>query len=122
MATGVSFSGFNGIDFSKIVDAIMQQESQPLIALQKQQTADTNKDAAFVELGGYVSDLQTSAGELTSSDVFANVSASSSDTSVLTISKGVSTPSGHYEIEVSKTAKAQVTASTNGYAATSDVV
>ena len=49
---GISFSGFNGIDFSKIIDAIMQQESQPLVALQKQQSADNDKDSAFVELGG----------------------------------------------------------------------
>ena len=30
MGTPISFSGFNNIDFSSIVNAIVQQDSQPL--------------------------------------------------------------------------------------------
>src|SRR5262249_34642269 len=118
----ISFSGFNGIDFSKIIDAIMQQESQPLTILQQRQADDQSKDSAFVQLGGYVSGLQDSATDLSSAEAFSTVAASSSDPTVLTVSPGVATPTGHYSVEVTDLAKSQVTASVNGYAAASDVV
>ena len=38
MASPITFSGFNDIDFNLILNAVMQQASQPLTALQARQS------------------------------------------------------------------------------------
>jgi flagellar hook-associated protein 2 len=123
MATsGITFSGFNGFDFSKIIDAIMQQESQPLVAMQKQEQAIEAKDAALVQLGSQIGKLETAVTTLVGAGTFSDVTAASSDASILTTSLGSGAIAGHYDVEVAKLAKAQVTTSTNGFANTTDVV
>lgn len=123
MATNpITFSGFNGIDFNQIIEAIMLQESQPLTNLQGQQKAHQDKDGAYVELGAQVSRIQSAVRSLVDGTAFNSVTASSSDTSVVKTSVGASAIEGRYEIEVTALARAQVTVSSNGYAATSEVV
>ena len=39
MGSAITFSGFNDIDFNVVLNAIMKQESQPLVALQTRQSA-----------------------------------------------------------------------------------
>ena len=119
---GVTFSGFNGFDFGSIIDAIMQSESQPLVALQTQQQSVKDKDAALVQLNGFISALQTQATSLTNATTFSNVAAESSDPTVATTSAGSSALAGRYDVSIALLAKGQVTSSTNGYAALTDVV
>jgi flagellar hook-associated protein 2 len=122
MATsGITLSGFNGIDFSKILDAVMQFESQPLLAMQQDENNVKNKDAAFVSLAGMISALQTPVSSLSTSTLFSNVSATSSDPSIATVQSGDGAMPGDYSVSITQLAKAQVTKSTNGYAATTDV-
>ncbi len=116
----VTLSGFNGIDFNTIISAIMQSESQPLQALQDEQTAVQNKDSAFISLGAIVSALQSPVTSLTSATAFTDVTATSSDTSIATVSLGSGGISGQYDATIDQLAKSQVTKSTNGYASTSD--
>src|SRR2546422_184009 len=116
----VTLSGFNGIDFNTIITAIMQSESRPLQALQNQQAAVQNKDTAFISLGGIVNGLQSPVTSLTSATAFTDVTATSSDTSVATVSLGTGGISGQYDVTIDQVAKSQVTKSTNGYSATSD--
>jgi flagellar hook-associated protein 2 len=115
----ITLSGVNGIDFNTILNAVMQQESQPLQALQDQQQQTQNKDSAYVSLGGIVSSLETPVTSLTSASAFTNVSADSSDTSIGTVSLGDGGIAGQYSVSIDDLAKGQVTMSTNGYAATS---
>jgi flagellar hook-associated protein 2 len=123
MATDrITLSGFNGIDFKQIVDVVMQQESRPLTALQQQEQTHKDKDAAYVNLGGQISKLQSAAATLAAPSAFSNVAVSSSDTSVIAVSTASASISGHYTVEITQLAKAQVTASTNGYSSNSDVV
>ena len=122
MATsGITFSGFNGIDFDQIISLIMQQERQPLLSLQSEEKAHKDKDTAFVELGGHISKLQAAVTSLVSPAGFSNVAAASTDTSVVNVVAGSAAIQGHYELDVTALAKAQVTASTNGYAAVTDL-
>src|SRR5437870_7680124 len=116
----VTLSGVNGIDFNQILNVVMQSESLPLAALQDAQTNTQNKDAAFVSLAGIVSSLQTPVTSLTSETALSNVAASSSDTSIATVSLGDGGIVGQYDVSIDHLAKGQVTKSTNGYAATSN--
>jgi len=113
----ITLSGFNGIDFNSILDAVMKSESQPLNALQDEQTKVQNKDSAFVSLAGIVSALQAPVTSLTNATGFSNVSATSSDDSIATISMGDDGSVGQYEVSISHLAKAQVTKSTSGFSA-----
>jgi flagellar hook-associated protein 2 len=123
MATnGISFSGFNGFDFGQVIEAIIQQESQPLTRLQSQEQALKSKDTALVDLGSQIGKLETSVKKLATASAFTGVKVSSSDETILKTTLGDSAIAGHYDIDVTFLAKAQVTTSANGYSATSDVV
>lgn len=118
---GISFSGLNGFDFGSIIDAIVQYESQPLIALQSQQQAAKDKDAALVQLNNFITKLQTQANALGTGTAFSNTTALSSNTAVITTTPGSGALSGRYDVTVSALARSQVTASTNGYSGTSSI-
>lgn len=119
---GISFSGLNGFDFGSIIDAIVQYESQPLIALQSQQQAVKDKDSALVQLNSFITKLQTQANALATGTAFLNTTAQSSNTAVVTTTPGSGALSGRYDLTVSALAKSQVTASTNGYSGTGSTV
>jgi flagellar hook-associated protein 2 len=112
----INLSGFNGIDFNTILNAVMQSESQPLTALQTQQRSVQDKDAALASLAGIIGKLQTPAIALTSATAFSNVAASSTDTTVATVSLGDGGIAGEYDLSVTTLAKGQVTSSTSGFA------
>ncbi len=120
--SGVTFSGFNGFDFGSIVDAIMQSESQPLTALQTQQQSVKDKDAALVQLNSFITALQSQTNALTSANAFSNVVAQSSDSGIATTTASSGALAGRYDVSIAFLAKGQVTSSTNGYAALTDVV
>jgi flagellar hook-associated protein 2 len=117
----ITFTGLNGIDFNSILDSVMQAESQPLQQLQTEQTNVQSKDSAFVSLAGIVSALQAPVTALTGGTAFSNVAASSSDSSVATVTAGDGGSIGQYTVSVTQLAKAQVTKSTSGYSAATDV-
>src|SRR6266853_2119488 len=106
----ISFSGFNGVDFGSIVDAIITAESVPLNMLKQQQDDIKNKDSALLSLSGGISTMEAQATALTSGALFTNATA------------GSDAVSGEYSLHVTKLAKSQVTASTTGYPATDTIV
>jgi flagellar hook-associated protein 2 len=118
----VTLSGFNGIDFNTIINSVMQAESAPLQALQTQQAALQNKDSALVSLNAIIGKLQAPVTSLTSSTAFSNVAATSTDTTVGTVSLGDGGIAGQYDLVISNLARGQMTSSTNGYAAPTDTV
>ena len=121
-SAGISLSGFNGFDFNQIIEAIMQQERLPLTTLQQQEQAVKDKDAALVDLGNQVAKLETSLGKLTLTGAFFGVKVESSDSTIVKVALGNSALPGHYDVDVTAIAKAQVTTSTNGYANLTDVI
>lgn len=118
----VTLSGVNGIDFNTILNAVMQSESKPLTDLQAQQKSIENKDSAFVSLAAIITKLQTPVTALTSVTAFSNVAATSTDTTIATVSLGDGGITGEYDVTITDLAKGQVTKSTNGYSATTDTV
>jgi flagellar hook-associated protein 2 len=120
--TPITFSGLNGFDFSSIIDATIQSESIPMQNLQSQQDALKNKDAALTSLGSQVSQLESTISKLARQTSFTNVAGASSDTTIANVTTGDGAIAGTYQVSITNTAKAQVTASTTGYANTTDVV
>jgi flagellar hook-associated protein 2 len=117
----ITFSGFNNIDFSAIVDAVMTQESQPLTRLQTQKSTLDTQNTQFGTLATKLSSMKSAADALSDVSSMALVSASSSDTGV-----GVSTTSGtvagSYQVEVTQLARPQVLKAATDFTATTDVV
>ena len=118
---GITLSGFNGIDFNTILEAVLQYERLPLQALQAEQQKIQNKDSAFVSLAGLVSALRTPVTSLTNADAFSRVAVSSGDTSVATVASGAEAIIGHYNVSIAQLAKSQVTKTTSGFSATTDI-
>lgn len=111
MATGISFSGFNGIDFSVIVNAVMAQERQPLTALQTQQTALKTRTDHLQTLATRLGAVESASRALSSAVGLSAFTATSSEASTIAASAGTAAQEGRYEIEVTSLARAQVTVS-----------
>jgi flagellar hook-associated protein 2 len=112
MGSPVTLSGFNNIDFNLILNAIMQQESQPLQMLEDRQTALQARATGFNQLASRLSTLESATRALSGGGGVSAYAARSSDPATLDVSAGAEAMDGHYEILVSQLAKAQVTAST----------
>jgi len=108
MATLSSPGVGSGLDIAGIVSKLMALESQPLIRLQTREAGFQAKLSGFGALKGALSALQATAKTLATPSTFAGMLASSSDSSVLSVSASSTALAGSYEISVSKLAKAHV--------------
>jgi flagellar hook-associated protein 2 len=113
VASGITFSGFNNVDFNLILNAIMQQESQPLRALEEQQTALRSRVTTFTLLANRISALEDAARALTGQGAVSAFTATSTDPAAVGASAGSLAVAGRYDIVVNELARAQVTASTS---------
>lgn len=111
MSTGITFSGFNNIDFGTILNAVMRQESQPLFSLQAQQTGIKSKIENFRTLTTRVSALEDAAAALSRRGSLTPYTASSSDATAVAATGTAGAIPGRYEVVVNQLARAQVTAS-----------
>lgn len=111
MSSPITFSGFNSIDFSSVVTALMNQASVPLQLLQARQSALQTKATQMSTLTSQVSSIQNAVSALSTSSGLTSFSASSSDSTAVGISAGAFASAGHYDVVVQELARAQVTAS-----------
>jgi len=111
VASGITFSGFNDIDFTVVLNAIMQQESQPLAALETRQTSLRSRVTNFATLTSRLSSMQSAATALSTTTATSNYKATSNDATAVGITAGSSAVPGRYDIQVNELARAQVTAS-----------
>lgn len=118
----ITFGGFNNIDFSVVLNAIMQQERLPLKALETQKQTLQAQNTAFATYATRLGALESTAETLAKSNSLSRVSATVSDSSAVGISAGSSTITGRYEVAVTQLARAQVTASSSTYASVDDIV
>lgn len=108
MGSPITFSSFNQIDFGVVLNAIMQQESQPLRALQSQQTALQATDSAFEQLTGKLKTLQSTASALGGTSALSQYSATSSDSLAVSVTSTGAGVAGRYDVVVNELARAQV--------------
>lgn len=113
MGSGVTFSGFNNVDFNLILNSMMTQASQPLTALQTRQTSLQSQIRTYGTLSTKVVALQGAAKDLSDPANLNSFAAQSSNSTSLGASTGVGAVAGQYEVVVNELARAQVTASTS---------
>jgi flagellar hook-associated protein 2 len=109
----ITLSGFNNIDFSSILEAVMVQERVPFTALGTKKAALQQQNTQLGALAGKLASLQSAAGNLSSPDSLSVLSATSSDPASVGVSTSSGSVAGVYDVVVTQRAKAQVTASTN---------
>jgi len=118
----VSAAGIgSGLDVNGIVTQLMTAEAQPLTALARKQQANSQKLSAFGQVRSALASFQAALKDLSSASKFQALSATSSDTDVLTASAGGKAIPASYRIEVQQLAQQQKL-STSGYATTDTVV
>lgn len=122
MGSGITFGGFNNIDFGMVLNAIMVQERVPLAALETQKATLQAQNTLFATFATKLSTLESAATRLAETKGLTAVSATSSDASSVGISAGSSSVTGRYEVVVSELARAQVTTSQTSYGSANDVV
>ena len=111
MGSPITFSGFNSIDFSVVLNSIMTSASRPLTDLQSRQSAVQSQISNFKTLASYTSTLQSAASKLSTASSVASFAATASDSSAVSVSAGSDAVAGHYDVVVGELARAQVTAS-----------
>jgi flagellar hook-associated protein 2 len=118
----VSAAGIgSGLDVNGIVEQLMVSERRPLAALSRQELAHTQKLSAFGQLRGALASFQTALKDLGSGSKFQALSATSSDTKVLSASAAGKAIPASYQIEVKQLAQQHKLASA-GYASADDIV
>jgi flagellar hook-associated protein 2 len=105
----ITMSGFNKIDWSAILQAVMTQERQPLTTMQTQQSALSAKSSAFSTLATKLGTLQSAAEDLTDVSALSGRTVTSTDESIVKASGGSSAMIGTYDVVVNSVARAQVT-------------
>ena len=66
MGSPITLSGFNNIDFSQVLNALMAQERLPVTQLTTQQTALTNQKGFFATFASKLASLESAVDALTS--------------------------------------------------------
>lgn len=111
----------SGLDVNGIVSQLMAAERQPLNALNAQEQAFNQKLSAFGQVRSALATFQTALKDLSNGSKFQALSATSSDTKVLSASaSGKATPAS-YQIGVTQLAQQHKIASA-GYATTDAVI
>lgn len=113
MSSPITFSGFNNIDFNVVLNAIMQQASQPLDALQTRQKSLTAQASTFSLLATRLAALESAADDLGDAGSLSSHTATSTNDAAVAVSAGTGAQPGHYDVVVQELARAQVTASTS---------
>jgi flagellar hook-associated protein 2 len=109
MSSPITLSGFNNIDFSSVLNALMAQERIPVTRLETQRTALTNQKTFFTTFASKLAGLESAVASLTAASAFDGRSATVSDPTAASVQVGGTTPRGSYSVAVSSLAKAQVT-------------
>ncbi|ODS53894.1 MAG: hypothetical protein ABS36_11855 [Acidobacteria bacterium SCN 69-37] len=116
MSSGITFSGFNDIDFNVVLNAMMTQASVPLTALQDRQSALKSRLTSFETLRTRIDTLRSAADGLKTMDAVSTTAGTSSNAAAVSISSGPSATPAHYDVVVTSLARAQVTASAETFA------
>jgi flagellar hook-associated protein 2 len=116
MSSGITFSGFNDIDFNTVLNALMTHAALPLNTLQGQQAALKNQLGTFDAFRSRVEAARSASDGLGTMQAVSTMAARSSHASNVTVSSTSAAEPGHYDIVVTSLARAQVTASVETFA------
>jgi flagellar hook-associated protein 2 len=97
----------SGLDVNSIVTQLMAVERQPLTALDTKEASYQAKLSAYGTLKSAISSIQSAARSLKSTTLFSSLTASSSNSSVVSASASTAAQAGSYTIKVLARAQAQ---------------
>ena len=106
MATSATASS-SGLDVAGIVSQLMTIEQRPFASLAKKEASYQAKLSAYGSIQGALSSFQSAVSGLNNLSQFQAMSASSSDSSVATVSAANNAVAGTYSLDVTKLAQAQ---------------
>jgi flagellar hook-associated protein 2 len=122
MAGGISFSGLgSGIDFSKLVDAVVAERTRPITQLQNRSDILSKRSDALRQLNGKLVALTQAAKALSDSELGNGREAINSDLNVLTASASAAAATGTFKLGITRLA-ASLTQASRVYSSASDVV
>lgn len=107
MATTSSLGIGTGVDLNAMLTKIMAAERQPITALNTKIASANTKLTTFGVLKSVLSGLQAAASTLSNPTKLSALSASSSDTSVITASAAFDASAGSYKVDITNLATAQ---------------
>ncbi|MDO9267613.1 MAG: flagellar filament capping protein FliD [Methylobacter sp.] len=120
---GITSTGLgSGIDIKSLVSSLVSAEQVPVTKrLDKQEATLTAQISSYGSLKSAMSSFQTSLSGLKYASAFQKISATSSDTAIITTSAGSNADVASYNLEVKQLAKSQTLASSSFSSATSTV-
>lgn len=121
MSTISSLGVGSNLDLSGLLEKLTTAESQPLVAMKKQQSSYNAKLTAYGTLQGALSTLQAASKKLGDASLFQGVKAASSATNVLSATALANGAPGSYSVDVTTLAQSQSLA-TGGVAKATDPV
>ncbi len=105
MASLVNFSGLStGLNTSSLIDAIMQQESQPLSRLQEKQSLNTKRSTLMSSFSVNLLSLSTSMNTLNNSAFLSQLVTSSDANGTYVSASATDATTGTYDVQVDKIA------------------
>lgn len=124
MASIVSSTGLgSGIDINGLVTQLVEAEQKPVTTrLDKKEAGIQAKVTAFGTFKSALADFRSSLSGLTSLNQFRQVSATSSNEDILTVSAASNADLGNYKVEVKQLAQSHALASSGTYKTANDPV
>ncbi|MEY4120632.1 MAG: hypothetical protein RLZZ472_1022, partial [Pseudomonadota bacterium] len=105
----ISSSGIgSGLNVSQIVTALMDAEKGPLNSINKSISTDNAQISAYGSISSQISSFQSSIAGLVTSSTIKVTTASSSSTSVLSVSNDGTALAGEYKINVTQLASPEI--------------
>lgn len=105
MASGISFQGLStGLPTDSLVNAILQQESQPLQRLQDRQTRNNQRVAALQTLRSSLTSLATSLATLSGTSFDARTVSSTDSNNLYATATASGAAAGSYDLKVAQVA------------------
>ncbi len=121
MATITSSGVGSGLDVNGIVTQLMAVEKQPLTALDTKEASYQAKISAYGTLKSSVFSLKTAADALKAESLYTKMSATVSDSTLLTATANSVSKAGNYTVQVVALAKNQALASQDFTSKTADI-
>jgi flagellar hook-associated protein 2 len=113
---GITVGGLiSGMDTDSVISQLVQLQKRPITQLQQKQTAYQVKISAYATLQGSLKTLRTAAKNLDGLSDITNFSASSSNTSLLTVDAASTAAAGNHTITVNSLASAHQLTSKSGF-------
>lgn len=111
----------SNLPIDSLISQLMQSEALPLTALAKKEASYQAKVSAFGSLSSALGTFQTALAALKNPSTFRTLTASSSDTSILSAAASGKAAAGSYNINVTKLAQAQSIASAGQVSTTASI-